>query len=87
VRESSGEILPACLGLEFELADFELQPFPSRYAISAPGTQPIDADAEVIDLVGAAPRLPTMKCAPNNGRALRIAQQPRRLLTGKGGGT
>jgi hypothetical protein len=25
VRESTGEILPACLGLEFELADFEVQ--------------------------------------------------------------
>jgi hypothetical protein len=36
VRGSSGEILPACLGLEFELADFELQPLPPRYAIAAP---------------------------------------------------
>ena len=42
VRQSSGEILPACLGLEFELADFELQPVPPRYAIRALGNQPVD---------------------------------------------
>jgi hypothetical protein len=85
-RRPSGEILPACLGLEFELADFELQPLPPRYAISVPRDQPIDAAAEVIDLVGAQPRLQTVECAPNNGRALSIAQQTRRLLTGKGRG-
>jgi len=85
VRGSTGEILPACLGLEFELADFELQPLPPRYAISVSGNQPIEAAAQVIDLVGAPPRLPTIECAPNNCRAPRIAQQTRRLLTGKGG--
>ena len=85
VGESAGEILPACLGLEFELADFELQPLPPRYAISVSGNQPIEAAAQVIDLVGAPPRLPTIECAPNNCRAPRIAQQTRRLLTGKGG--
>jgi hypothetical protein len=87
VRESSGEILPACLGLEFELADFELQPLPPRYAIGVSGNHPIDAAAEVIDLVGASPRLPTIECALNNGRVPSIAQQDRRLLTGKGGGS
>jgi hypothetical protein len=87
VRGSSGEILPACLGLEFELADFELQPLPPRYAIGVCGNQPIDAAAEVIDLVGASPRLPTIEYAPNNGRAPSIAQHTRRLLTGKGGGS
>ena len=87
VRGSSGEILPACLGLEFELADFELQPLPPRYAIGVSRNQPIDAAAEVIDLVGAAPRLPTIEYAPDNGRVPGIAQQTRRLLTGKGGGT
>ena len=44
-------------------------------------------DASVIDLVGAPPRLQTIEGAPNNGRALSIAQQTRRLLTGKGGGS
>jgi hypothetical protein len=87
VRGSTGEILPACLGLEFELADFELQPVPPRYAISVARDQPVDAAAEVIDLVGAQPRLQTIECAPNNGRAPSIAQQARRLLTGKGGGS
>jgi len=53
VRGSTGEVLPVCLGLEFELADFELQPLPPRYAIGVPGSQPIDTAAEVIDLVGA----------------------------------
>jgi hypothetical protein len=87
VRGSSGEILPACLGLEFELADFEVQPLPPRYAVVAPRTEPIDAAAAVIDLVGKPPKLPTIDCVPNNGRAPSIAQQTRRLLTGKGGGT
>jgi hypothetical protein len=87
VRGSTGEILPACLGLEFELADFELQPLPPRYAIRVSGNQPIDAAAEVIDLVGAPPSVPTIECAPNDTRAPSIAQQTRRLLTGKGGGT
>jgi hypothetical protein len=87
VRGSSGEILPACLGLEFELADFELQPIPPRYAIAAPCTEAIDAAAEVIDLVGGPRRLPTIECGSNKGRAPLIAQQTRRLLTGKGGGT
>ena len=87
VRGSNGAVLPACLGLEFELADFELQPLPPRYAIGVPRSQPIDAAAEVIDLVGAPPRLPTIEGAPNNLRAQSIAQQARRLLTGKGGGT
>jgi hypothetical protein len=86
VRGSTGEILPACLGLEFELADFELQPLPPRYAIRVRGYQPIDAASAVIDLVGARPRLPTIEGAPDNCRAPRIAQQTRRLLTGKGGG-
>src|SRR5205823_13605685 len=61
VRGSSGEILPACLGLEFELADFELQPLPPRYAISGSGDQPTDAALERIDLVGALPRPPTIE--------------------------
>jgi hypothetical protein len=87
VRESTGEILPACLGLEFELADFEVQPLPPRYAVVAPRTEPIDAAAAVIDLVGKPPKLPTIDCVPNNGRAPSIAQQTRRLLTGKGGST
>jgi integrase len=78
VRRSSGEVLPACLGLEFELADFELQPLPPRYAIAAARTEPIDGATEVIDLVGASPRLPAIEYAPNNGRAPSIAQQARR---------
>jgi hypothetical protein len=87
VTGSSGEILPACLGLEFELADFELQPVPPRYVIAAPCTEAIDAAPEVIDLVGAPSRLLAIEYAPNNGRAPSITQQPGRLLTGKGGGT
>jgi hypothetical protein len=87
LRGSTGEILPVCIGLEFELADFELQPVPPRYAIAALCTEAIDDAAEVVDLVGAPPRLPTIQYATNNGRAPCIAQQTRRLLTGKGGGT
>jgi hypothetical protein len=87
VREPVGEILPACMGLEFELADFELQPLPPRFAISVSGNRPIDDATEVVDLVGAPSRLPTIEFAPNSARAPSIAQQTRRLLTGKGGDT
>jgi hypothetical protein len=85
VRESTGEILPACLGLEFELADFELQPLPPRYAIAAPRTEPIDAAAEVIDLVGAPLRLPPIAEPVSEGRAPRLSVVRRLLLPTKGG--
>jgi hypothetical protein len=87
LRESSGEVLPACFGLEFELADFELQPLPPRYAITAPRHEPINTVAVVIDLVGTPPRQPMIERSPSEGQALRIASEARLLLPGKGGGT
>ena len=87
VRESSGEILPACLGLEFELADFEIQPLPPRYAISVPVNQSIDAAAKAIDLVGAPPMPAKMERGPSYCRVPSITQQTPRLLTVRGGGS
>jgi hypothetical protein len=87
VRESTGDILPPCLGLEFELADFELQPVPPRYAITVPGNEPIDAVVAITDLAGARLRLPPIAERVSDDRAPRLSVAPRLLLPTKGGGS
>ena len=87
VGETSGEILPACMGLEFEFVDFELQPIPPGHPI-APSRR-LDADGtarSAIDLVGVSSRAHAIEHAPGRNSVPRISAQTRRLLPGKAGG-
>ena len=54
VREATGEILPACRGLLFEIADCELQPVPPRYKLVASRTLGLEERRKSVDLVGIA---------------------------------
>jgi hypothetical protein len=86
VRQPRGEVLPVALGLEFELADFELQPVPPRYGIEAPRSQ-VTRRPPPIDLVGAPSDASPVRIAPRKSRAPMMGAERRLLLPGKSGGT
>ena len=51
IQTGSAKILPACMGLIFEIADCELQPLPPRYAFarSPQGRKPVDLVGHRLD--------------------------------------
>ncbi len=55
IRPGTGKILPACMGLLFEIPDCELQPLPPRYAITTPPQHKVGQQHRSVDLVGRAP--------------------------------
>src|SRR5205823_1573235 len=83
--EPTGEILPACPGLEFEFADCELQPLPPRYAIVFTRNEPTDAAATVIDLVDSASARTQLSAAEGPTHLPAIGTALRRLLPMRGG--
>lgn len=87
VRESGGQAAPACLGLEFELADVELQPVPQRHGIGGHWKVGTDHRTAALDLVGPKPsRLVTER--HNDARHnLELQATARLLLPDKGGGS
>ena len=55
IRPGTGKILPACMGLLFEIPDCELQPLPPRYAISTSRQHKLGHRHRSVDLVGGTP--------------------------------
>ena len=53
IRQGTGKILPACMGLLFEIPDCELQPVPPRYKLPASRTLGLKDRRKSVDLVGA----------------------------------
>src|SRR5206468_12028511 len=49
LREPTGEILPACMGLLFEIADCVLQPVPPRYKLAASRTLGVKNQCKCVD--------------------------------------
>jgi hypothetical protein len=87
IQEGSGKILPACMGLIFEIPDCELQPLPPRYALARSRQDPTRGQRRSIDLVGHHPNpgAAPQANAPNTPvRAL--PTRPPQLLLGKRGG-
>jgi hypothetical protein len=87
IQEGTGRILPACMGLIFEIPDCELQPLPPRYALARSRLDRTRGQRRSIDLVGhhPNPRAALQANAPNNPvRAL--PARPPQLLLGKRGG-
>jgi hypothetical protein len=85
IREPEGRIIPACMGLSFELADCELQPIPPRYQLSLPETRGKPAPPRPTDLVGAPARRP--EALLQEPPRPRLVSGPRPLLLGKKGGS
>jgi hypothetical protein len=69
-----------------EIPDFELQPLPPRYEITAPRSQ-IAEPIPPVDLVGVPPSAPSVQIPPTKSQAPMIELQGRRLLPEKGGGS
>jgi hypothetical protein len=70
IREATGEIVPACMGLLFEIADCELQPVPPPYPFAASQKRTSDNCLNSVDLVGASPRrLATISATPTRPAA------------------
>jgi len=86
IQKGSGKILPACMGLIFEIPDCELQPLPPRYAFARPQHR-IKECRGPIDLVGycADPRPALPARAPSIPQSVLPARRPP-LLLGKRGG-
>ena len=86
IQPGTGKILPACMGLIFEIPDCELQPLPPRYAFARPQHR-IKECRGPIDLVGycADPRPALPARAPSIPQSVLPARRPP-LLLGKRGG-
>jgi hypothetical protein len=52
IRQGTGKILPACLGLLFQIPDCELQPVPPRYKLATSRTLGLEERRKPVDLVG-----------------------------------
>ena len=87
IRESTGEILPACKGLIFDLADCELQPIPARYQLAASQRRQLEQRHQPVDLVGAVRHQPTITSDVRKAPSPTLPEPPRPLLLGKRDGT
>jgi hypothetical protein len=84
IQEPTGKILPACLGLLFEIADCELQPLPLRYSITTPRQHKVGQRHRSVDLVGHAPDRQQAVTADIRTNPTQMLPEPRRpLLLGR----
>jgi hypothetical protein len=88
IQEGTGRILPACMGLIFEIPDCELQPLPPRYALARWRQDHTQPGRGSIDVVGHHPDPPPAFQAnrPSNTTPALPARSPQ-LLLGKRGGS
>jgi hypothetical protein len=86
IRQPTGRILPACMGMLFEIPDCELQPVPPRYELAASRTLGLKDQRKSLDLIGIA-RDPLAITSDVRKRGSPTLPEPRRpLLLGKRGG-
>jgi hypothetical protein len=86
LREPTGEILPACMGLLFEIADCELQPVPRRYKLAASRTLGVKNQCKCVDLVGAVRDQHAITSDVRKRPSPTLPEPRRPLLLGKRGG-
>jgi hypothetical protein len=87
IRQGTGKILPACMGLLFEIPDCELQPLPPRYSITTPPQHKVGQQHRPVDLVGRTPDRQQAVAADVRTNPTPMLPEPRRpLLLGKRGG-
>jgi hypothetical protein len=83
IQQATGEILPACMGLLFEIADCELQPVPPQYKL-APSRRPqLEERRQLVDLVGAVRHQLTITSDVRKAPSPTLPEPPRPLLLGK----
>jgi hypothetical protein len=86
IRQGTDKILPACMGLLFEIPDCELQPVPPRYKLPASRTLGLKDRRKSVDLVGAVRDRLAITSDVRKRPSPTLPEPRRPLLVGKRGG-